>query len=314
MSVKPIDKVLITIDTEQPDDAALEAGFEIAAQHGAQVVVLGVAEGLDRVAAMLGDIVPEAELERSFLQQRRRALEQLVAKHRRSTPVRVEAASGVRFVAIIRAAVAEGASLIVQASADDRSHGFTSADWHLLRKSPVPVLIRRKDRPFPPRRIAVAVDVFGHSAEADLNRALLGLAATLSKPWGTPVQVVSAWRLDGERLLESRYLRLDRAEMQRVLDEVAYRARAGHDELRTGLNETDPTAEQRFRWHLEKGDAAAVLPRFAAHHDIDLMLMGTLGRTGIAGLLIGNTAETVLADLECSVLTLKPSPFVTPVK
>ena len=41
--------------------------------------------------------------------------------------------------------------------------------------------------------------------------------------------------------------------------------------------------------------------------------MGTLCRTGIAGFFIGNTAETVLADVHCSVLTVKPQGFVTPV-
>jgi hypothetical protein len=42
--------------------------------------------------------------------------------------------------------------------------------------------------------------------------------------------------------------------------------------------------------------------------------MGTLARTGIAGLFIGNTAEAVLHQVNCSVLTVKPEGFVTPVK
>ena len=41
--------------------------------------------------------------------------------------------------------------------------------------------------------------------------------------------------------------------------------------------------------------------------------MGTLARTGIEGYLIGNTAETVLQRVECSVLTTKPDGFVSPV-
>jgi universal stress protein E len=42
--------------------------------------------------------------------------------------------------------------------------------------------------------------------------------------------------------------------------------------------------------------------------------MGTLGRAGIAGLLIGNTAEKILHQVECSVMTVKPDGFVSPVK
>lgn len=42
--------------------------------------------------------------------------------------------------------------------------------------------------------------------------------------------------------------------------------------------------------------------------------MGTVARTGISGVIIGNTAEAVLEQLQCSVLALKPPGFVTPVK
>ena len=41
--------------------------------------------------------------------------------------------------------------------------------------------------------------------------------------------------------------------------------------------------------------------------------MGTLARTGVAGLFIGNTAETILEQLTCSVLAIKPPGFVSPV-
>jgi universal stress protein E len=42
--------------------------------------------------------------------------------------------------------------------------------------------------------------------------------------------------------------------------------------------------------------------------------MGIVSRAGIAGLLIGNTAEIVLQKVDCSMLTVKLEGFVTPVK
>jgi hypothetical protein len=36
--------------------------------------------------------------------------------------------------------------------------------------------------------------------------------------------------------------------------------------------------------------------------------------TGVAGLIIGNTAENVLRQVDCSVLTVRPDRFVTPVR
>ena len=56
-----------------------------------------------------------------------------------------------------------------------------------------------------------------------------------------------------------------------------------------------------------------MIPSVAKEKQIDAIVMGTVSRTGIAGLFIGNTAEKVLNAAHCSVLTLKPEGFVTPV-
>jgi nucleotide-binding universal stress UspA family protein len=41
--------------------------------------------------------------------------------------------------------------------------------------------------------------------------------------------------------------------------------------------------------------------------------MGTVARTGVRGFIMGNTAETILEQIVCSVLAIKPPGFVTPV-
>jgi nucleotide-binding universal stress UspA family protein len=41
--------------------------------------------------------------------------------------------------------------------------------------------------------------------------------------------------------------------------------------------------------------------------------MGTIARTGISGFIMGNTAETILNRLDCSVLAIKPPGFETPI-
>ncbi len=65
--------------------------------------------------------------------------------------------------------------------------------------------------------------------------------------------------------------------------------------------------------HLPKGRARSVIPSLAAELNVDLMVMGTVGRTGIPGLIIGNTDESVLSRIHCSVLAVKPPGFATPV-
>jgi len=63
-----------------------------------------------------------------------------------------------------------------------------------------------------------------------------------------------------------------------------------------------------------KGFAKDRIPEIVKEEKIDLIMMGTVGRTGIPGLLMGNTAETVLNRIDCSVLAVKPEGFITPVR
>ena len=66
--------------------------------------------------------------------------------------------------------------------------------------------------------------------------------------------------------------------------------------------------------HLRKGDPGRVIPTVAAKVRPGVLLMGTVARGGVAGFFVGNTAETVLRQVDCSVLTVKPAGFVAPVK
>lgn len=65
--------------------------------------------------------------------------------------------------------------------------------------------------------------------------------------------------------------------------------------------------------HMAAGAPGVVLPRLADRLDDDLIVMGTVGRTGLSGLIMGNTAESILRSVRCSVLAVKPEGFVTPV-
>jgi nucleotide-binding universal stress UspA family protein len=65
---------------------------------------------------------------------------------------------------------------------------------------------------------------------------------------------------------------------------------------------------------LRRGEPEDVIPEFVVAEGIDLVVMGTVARVGIAGMLIGNTAERVLRKLPCSVLTVKPDGFESPVR
>ena len=56
---------------------------------------------------------------------------------------------------------------------------------------------------------------------------------------------------------------------------------------------------------LEEGDPASVILNVAQSTPCDLIVMGTHGRTGLARLLMGSVAETVVRKAPCAVLTVK---------
>jgi nucleotide-binding universal stress UspA family protein len=52
----------------------------------------------------------------------------------------------------------------------------------------------------------------------------------------------------------------------------------------------------------------------AEQRKADVVVMGTLSRSGLQGIIMGNTAESVLQQIDSSILAVKPEGFESPVK
>ncbi|CSI61259.1 universal stress protein family 1 [Vibrio cholerae] len=63
--------------------------------------------------------------------------------------------------------------------------------------------------------------------------------------------------------------------------------------------------------HHLHGKPDELIPEWVTQENIDILVMGTLARTGIAGFVIGNTAENIVQSIECSLVALKPEGFVS---
>jgi nucleotide-binding universal stress UspA family protein len=67
-------------------------------------------------------------------------------------------------------------------------------------------------------------------------------------------------------------------------------------------NQTDITAEQAV---VAVGRPAEEILRVAREEEIDLIVMGTHGRTGVRHLLLGSVAEAVTRHAPCPVFTVR---------
>ena len=117
----------------------------------------------------------------------------------------------------------------------------------------------------------------------------------------------SVWSVYGESVLKE-HMRED--EFRDLEDDTEKHAKQMLEQLLTPLD----IAVGADNIHLLRGEAGALIPKFVEEFDVDLLVMGTVGRGGIAGLLIGNTAERIIDRVECSVLAIKPKGFVSPIK
>jgi nucleotide-binding universal stress UspA family protein len=217
--------------------------------------------------------------------------------------------TGTRFLEVIRRVLRDRHDLVVMTAdgegLEDRLLGSTAR--RLMRKCPCPVWAIKPDAGAPYPRIVAAVDPDpSDETELALSRRVLTLAASLARIEASELHVVHAWSLYGETLLR-------RHEKSSEVDAVASRARAIHEEQLHELLAGFALDDLEHQVHLLKGDPGPTIAEATTALAADLVVMGTVGRTGLAGFFIGNTAEVVLDRVDCSVLAVKPDGFVTPV-
>jgi universal stress protein E len=177
----------------------------------------------------------------------------------------------------------------------------------LLRKCPCPVWLAGPSSRPRPRRIMAAVDAGStEPGEAALNQAILDLAVTIRDFETAQLSVVYAWSAFGYEFLQRR---MSASDLKAFTD-------ATHESAARDLERAVAALGAR-RAGVEalaiEGEPYEVLPGFAESHEIDLVVMGTVARTGLAGFVMGNTAERILSRLRGSVLAVKPAGFVSPV-
>jgi len=114
------------------------------------------------------------------------------------------------------------------------------------------------------------------------------------------------WSVPMERTLRSR---LGTQACDRLIHEAELQVRQS---LQQWQSKHLP-ADMPIRIHLLRGNASDQIAEVAQEISADIIVMGTVCRTGLAGLIVGNTAEHLLATVTCGVLAIKPRGFVSPI-
>jgi nucleotide-binding universal stress UspA family protein len=137
----------------------------------------------------------------------------------------------------------------------------------------------------------------------------MDLATSLARQKQSELVVIHTWTFTVERSLRSGHLSISRD-----LDKWIADARQQHRKWLAELLQPYALDELEHEVYLLKGEAGQLIPEVALAKDAQLIVMGTVSRTGVAGLLIGNNAERILGQVDCAVLAVKPDGFRTPVQ
>ncbi len=245
----------------------------------------------------------------------RRRLERLVASARESgVDATAEVLFGKPFAELIRTVIKRNCDFVVKMASGGggiRERLLGSTALHLMRKCPCPVLVVRPKRRLPFTRILVPIDVRPEEDSANtVNPKLMEIALSLAKLEGSELHLFHAWEPYGGTLLTSGRTRIPKNMVREYLRSTEKAHKDRFEEFLSGYS----FDQLKHRIHFVRGEAGTLIPQLVSRHRMNLVIMGTITNLGFAGYLIGSTAEEVLPQLKCSMLTVKPEGFVTPVK
>jgi nucleotide-binding universal stress UspA family protein len=181
---------------------------------------------------------------------------------------------------------------------------------HLMRKCPCPVWVVRPSQPEQRTRILAAVDpCLLDGEDYAVSVKIMDLATVLARRQECELVVVHTWMFPAELPLRRGYL-----VASTELDGVISRTRQLHRRRLGELLRPYELNDLESQVYMLKGEPGHLIPELAAGMEVGLIVMATVSRTGVAGLLIGSTAERILRQVDCAVLAVKPDGFVTPVR
>lgn len=180
---------------------------------------------------------------------------------------------------------------------------FTPTDWHILRKCPCPVLLV-KDHLWPKGgNIIASLNIGSDDKEhQSLNNKITEEAINLSKLIEANAHLVNSFPGTPVNL---------------AIEIPEFNATEYNDSMFSHHQISMQAHAEKFsiaqaNTHVMEGLPEDVIEDISNELDAELVILGTIGRTGLSAALIGNTAEHVIDKLNCDVLALKPDGYVSP--
>lgn len=307
---QPYHRILVATDFSSPAEAAVKQAVWLTRVCGAKLVLAHTLPDLRRAVhsvsykAQMDLLYGDGELFQREARLKSDTQLRWMITHLNATDldVKFETLLGEAFVEITHAVQQEGYDLVVVGSrglATWKQFFIGSTAKRLIRKCPASVWVVKAEHVGPPQVVLASTDFSDVSRKAVLQG--LWVAAQADAEFHL-LHVIDSTDVPKEiidRIPEGGSLRQElNQEAERCLQQFI---------------ESLGTAGSRVQSHLSFGTPWQEIDRMAEHLKVDLVVLGTVGRSGIQGVLLGNTAEKILDHCDSSILTVKPDGFVSPI-
>jgi len=136
---------------------------------------------------------------------------------------------------------------------------------------------------------------------SEYSKSALPYAADIARKYGAKLVLLHIF---DEELLSPIFFETG-GTAQEYFQRLQNRFEAAVEDFLTGID----TSEIDFEYELGNGTPFVEIVRFAKENGIDLIVIGTHGRTGISHALLGSVAERVVRKAPCPVLTVRHPEF-----
>lgn len=288
--------ILVSIDFKtDTEEEKIHRAFDMARQNKS-ISLTFVYIVLEVVADPEVSVLSSDKQEKLLVNDGQRSLESLIGSFQSDDPIEnkitcIAKVAKKPSVGIIQQ-VLQGKHDLLMVSTRDRSLAESllgSTTLEIMRRCPCPIWAVKPD---PNERKKIMVGIHFDDKVDDrnkaLNKELLKLSVLFQRATTKELHLVNV--------------------LKKVTPELRDQHLSDIEQLAKSLN-----SDLKVTIEIIEGDVTKVLPNYAQEQSIALVMLGMLSRTGLMGFFIGNTAEKILSDLDCSVVTVKPTSFVSPV-
>lgn len=311
--MKKINNVLVVFEDIKKNKHVIQKCLELASIQNANLHFIKIVDSFNQIRTNLPNLSSskKANIHKFILREMEEQIFSTFNINTELVPVTFDVQEGIGFIKIIQEVNRYKHDIVIIGESKSEYPRLRSNTLQLIRNCPCPVWIIRNAKSLLKLRILIAVDSDQSSkTRKNVNNICVSLIELIFNNKNPQVQIIHAWRLKNEEWLRM-CPNLDIPYHQ--IDEMVANEKKNHQEWFKSFLEKSKHLAIKKSIFIE-GRSTEIIPEIVKKNKIDLLIMGTLSLTQVPGLLMTNKAETILQKIPCSIITVKPDGFVSPIK